>query len=80
MYARFLALFCLLCVSVSTGRSESIAWAGAPLEVYLKSDLNASAPVLDAMKTELIALMRGAGYTLEWWDSSNRRSPILWAI
>jgi hypothetical protein len=65
MYARLLALCSLLCVSSSTGFSESGMPDSPGLEVYLKGGGNSSPEVLGAMQRELTLLMQDAGYRLE---------------
>ena len=64
MHARLLATFCLLFVSVSTLRPESLAPAPASVSVYLKTNRTTSTAVLDEMKTELASLMQGVH--LDW--------------
>jgi hypothetical protein len=66
MHARLLALACLLYVSASSGRSESITPAAADVDVYLKTGQGVSTAVLDEMKSELASLMQGTGVRFEW--------------
>jgi hypothetical protein len=66
MPARLLALCCLLSVSASTGRSESIAPAAAEVDIYLKASPSGSTAVLNVMKSELAVLMQGTGVRVEW--------------
>jgi len=74
MYARFLASFCLLCVSISTGRSETIAPATSELEVYVKGDDASSPDVIWAMQREMAPLMENAGFHVSWHTSSDPAS------
>jgi hypothetical protein len=74
MYARLLALFGLLCVSTSMGRSESSLPAGSEVEVYLKGDTGSSPEVLGEMTRELAALMQRAGFRV-LWRHPNDQSP-----
>jgi hypothetical protein len=66
MSARKLAVCCLLLTSFETGRAESRAPTGAPLELYLSAEVRAAAPALDEMRSELGLLMRSAGYAIQW--------------
>jgi hypothetical protein len=71
MYARPLASWCLLCVSVSTGWSESAPPATSELEVHLKGDDASSPDVLWEMQHELSLLMQNAGFRLVWRGSGD---------
>ncbi len=75
MYARLLALCCLLYVSTSTGRAESTATAGSELEVYLRGDAGSSAVVLSEMTRELASLMQHAGFRISWRRANDPSSP-----
>jgi hypothetical protein len=66
MFARLLALCCLLISVVSPGWAASPRPATAKLAVYLKTQASQSLRPLDSMKLELARLMRTAGYQLEW--------------
>jgi hypothetical protein len=66
MYARHLAMFGLLCVSTSMGRSESAPPANSEVEVYLKGEAGSSADILAEMNRELAALMQQTSFRLIW--------------
>jgi hypothetical protein len=71
MHARLLAMACLLYVSASSGRSESIAPAAADpaasdVDVYLNTGPGVSKALLDEMKRELASLIRRSGVSVEW--------------
>jgi hypothetical protein len=62
MYARHLAMFCLLSVSTFTARADSGSPLGTTLEVYVKGGQASTPDVLAAMSRELYALMQTAGF------------------
>ncbi len=64
MFARLLALVCLLQFGLCIGRSEPVLPPAHPLVVYLTGKQSTSA--VDAMKSEVDELMGTAGYTVEW--------------
>src|SRR5580658_2038737 len=66
MFARLLALCCLLISVVSSGWAASPRPVTAKLAVYLKTQASQSLRPLDSMKRELARLMQTAGYQLEW--------------
>jgi hypothetical protein len=69
MSARLLALLCLALVGVAPALPESNA-----LVVYLTPPTTRDALVQAHMRREAVALMRSAGYTLEFRDRTARRS------
>src|SRR5436189_204838 len=71
VYARLLALFCLLFVSVAPGRAESALQAQRELEVHLKGDEISSPDVQWEMRRELASLMQQAGFRLVWRGSAD---------
>jgi hypothetical protein len=75
MYARLLALCCLLYVSTSAGRAESASAAGSELEVYLRGDAGSSSVVLGEMTRELDSLMQQAGFRISWRRANDVSSP-----
>jgi hypothetical protein len=74
MYARYLALFCLLPLSIASG--ASLPDAREDVVVYLKPAAGLSAFVLEEAKTELASVMRGAGAHIVWWESEWSRSSV----
>jgi hypothetical protein len=66
MYARLLALICMLFVSVSTGRAQFLG--SGDVAVYLRANAEHSTAALGEMKAELDTLMRSVGVNLHWWD------------
>jgi len=66
MYARLLALLCLLPVSTFLALADSAVPAGATLEVYVKGQESSTPDVLRAMNRELEALMLPAGFQVIW--------------
>ncbi len=62
MYARLLAMFCLLFVSNFTARADSTIPMGPTLEVYVKGGQGSTPDVLAAMSRELDVLMQTAGF------------------
>ncbi len=75
MYARLLALFGLLYVSASMGRSQSTFLPGSEVEVYLKGDTGSRVDVLGEMNRELAALMQPAGFRIVWRHGNDKPSP-----
>ena len=75
MYARLLALCCLLYVSTSTGRAASAVPSGSELEVYLRGEAGSSAVVLSEMTRELASLMQHAGFRISWRQANEQGSP-----
>ena len=67
--ARFLALFCLLSVSSSIGRSEASGPFASSVAVYFKGTPASSTLAFNSMRTELAALLNGAAYTVQWGDA-----------
>jgi hypothetical protein len=65
MHARLLALACLLSVSASYARSETIPPAGTDVDLFLKTSQEISITVLDEMRSELALLIEGTGIHLE---------------
>ena len=74
MLARFLALFGLLFVSSSIGRSEAFGPQPGSVAVYFQGPHSDSGVALDSMKTELTLLLKGAAYQIQWGDS---QKPIV---
>jgi hypothetical protein len=66
MYARLLAMLCLLFVILSAARADSGVPASDALEVYIKGQEASTPDVLAAMNRELNALMVTAGYHIIW--------------
>src|SRR4051812_8353149 len=71
MYARLLAIACLLSCSVLIGRAETQSTRGTTVGVFLKVDANASSLSLDAMRLELRNLMSPTGINLSWTNGQN---------
>ena len=61
MYARLLAIACLLSCGVLIGRAETSSTRGATVGVYVQVDANASSLSLQAMRLELRDLMGPTG-------------------
>jgi hypothetical protein len=70
MYARLLATFCLLCVSIASGSDLEV---GKSVVVYLKPADGLSAAALGETKSELATLLRGMGTRVTWWDAEQSR-------
>lgn len=66
MFARTSASVCLLLSLCSTPPAPAAAPESRVLFVYLSAAPGANAPELDYMRSETGALMRSAGYRLEW--------------
>jgi hypothetical protein len=64
--ARLLATFCLVLCSISVCRSQSAGSTDPDVVVYLKGDATQPAVPLAQMKREASALLRTAGYHVEW--------------
>jgi len=73
MYARHLAVCCLLPLSIASG--SSLPDASKDVVVYLKPAPGLSASAVDEAKTELASVMRAAGVNIAWWDPG--RSSVL---
>jgi hypothetical protein len=71
MYARLLAIACLLSCSVLIGRAEALSTRGTTVGVFLKADANASSLSLEAMRLELRDLMTPTGISLSWTNAQN---------
>ena len=71
MYARLLALICLLYVSTSAGRAQFLG--SGDVVVYLKTQRDDSPAALGEMKTELDKLMQSVGVRIHWRDA--RKEP-----
>ena len=66
MYARLLAMICLLFVSLSAALADSGVPASDTLEVYMKGQEASTPDVIAATNRELTALMKTVGYRLVW--------------
>jgi hypothetical protein len=66
MYARLLAMLCLIFVCFSAARADSVVPASDALEVYVKGEESSTPDVLSAMNRELNVLMQSAGYRIIW--------------
>ena len=66
MYAPLLAMLCLIFVSLSAARADSVVPASDTLEVYVKGQESSTPDVLAAMSRELNALMDTAGSRVIW--------------
>ncbi len=66
MYARLLAMLCLLPVSTFFAQADSDVPTGATLDVYVKGQDASTPDVLRAMSRELGALMQPAGFRVVW--------------
>jgi len=77
MYARLLAMSCLLSVSTFFARADSSIPLGTTLEVYVKGGQSSTPDVLAAMSRELDTLMQTAGFRviLRGTDDSAANSP-----
>jgi hypothetical protein len=71
MYARLLAMLCLIFVSLSTARADSVVPASDALEVYVKGQEFSTPDILAAMSRELNTLMEPAGYRVIWRGTAN---------
>ena len=71
MYARLLALLCLLPVSTFLALADSAVPTGATLEVYVKGQESSTPDVLRAMNRELETLMLPAGFRIIWRGASD---------
>ncbi len=71
MYARLLAIACLLSCSVLSVRAEAVSPRGATVGVFLQVDATASSLSLDTMRLELRDLMVPAGINLVWTNAQN---------
>jgi hypothetical protein len=74
MFARFTALFCLLCWSCSIGRAEPFQTTPASVTVYLKAEAADSEAALDSMRKELARIMEYGNYELLWMDPNQARA------
>jgi hypothetical protein len=74
MYARHLALFCLLPLSIAS--AASLPDVSKDVVVYLKAADGLSAFALGEAKTELESVMRGAGAHIVWWDAEWSRTAV----
>jgi hypothetical protein len=66
MYARLLAMLCLLFVMLCAARADSGVPASDALEVFLKGQETSTPDVLAAMSREFNTLMETAGYRVVW--------------
>ncbi len=66
MYARLLAMLCLLPVSTLFAQADFAVPTGATLEVYVKGQEASTPDVLNAMSRELSVLMQPAGFRVVW--------------
>jgi hypothetical protein len=71
MYARLLAMICLLFVSLSAALADSAVPASDTLEVYMKGQEASTPDVIAATYRELKALMETAGYRVIWRGAAN---------
>ncbi|MCU1338439.1 MAG: hypothetical protein JWO19_4020 [Bryobacterales bacterium] len=69
MFARPWALVCLMIFGLCVGRSDPVVQADRTLVVYLNANANQSTKPIQFFKLELGALMRTAGYQLEWRET-----------
>ena len=76
MYARAVALVCLLSVSAWVARAETLHRPGDRVAVYLSHAPILSPEVSKSMLKEARALMRQLGYRLDWFDSGNQPGEI----
>jgi hypothetical protein len=74
MYAPLLAMLCLIFVSLSAARADSVVPASDAVEVYVKGQEFSTPDVLAAMYSELNALMETAGYRVIWRGAADRPS------
>jgi hypothetical protein len=70
MYARLLALVCLLYVSAPSALTEAMLPPGGTLAVFLRHAPGSSPAVLDFMKREAAELVRSTGMRLEWIENA----------
>jgi hypothetical protein len=68
MYARLLALVCLLSVSAFVMCAESASGAADDIALYFRADPASSPAALLEMKQELSGLMLQGGFRIEWRD------------
>ena len=66
MFARLLALVCLLQFGLCIGRSEPVLPSDHEVVVYLRAGAFAVSPSLPHMQHEVNGLMRAAGYRVDW--------------
>jgi hypothetical protein len=66
MFARLLALVCLLQFGLRLGRSEPVIPSDRQLVVYLHAGTFQTSPSLPHMQREVNALMKAAGYRVDW--------------
>lgn len=80
MFARLLALACLLSCSALTVRSEHLPGARATVGVYFKTGAAASNLSLHTMRNELEEIMQPAGLDLDWLGvgDSTTASRVIW--
>jgi hypothetical protein len=71
MYARHLATFCLLCVSIASGSELEVC---NDVVVYLKPADGLSAAAIAETKFELAFLLRAIGTRVIWWDAEKSQS------
>jgi hypothetical protein len=74
MYARLLALCCLLSVAASAGGFKTTT--PGVVELYLKAQGGTSPIVLKEMKLSLAELLRGAGLAVGWWSAQDQLSGV----
>src|SRR5260370_6717788 len=74
MYARWMAVSCLLLATAMVGRPESARRPAIDLAVHLTPNETISFVALPEMKSELEALMASAGFHIEWLDSQDQSS------
>ncbi|HTW65600.1 MAG TPA: hypothetical protein VME17_13315 [Bryobacteraceae bacterium] len=74
MYARLLALCCLLSVSAIAGGFKTTT--PVAVELYLKSSGDISPGVLRQVKANLASLLRVAGLQVGWWSVRNQFSGV----
>ncbi len=76
MYARLLAMLCLLFVTSSAALADSGVPASGTLEVYMKGQEATTPDVLAAANRELEALMETAGYRVVWRYAAEQPSGM----
>jgi hypothetical protein len=80
MFARLLAtLSCVLNIAPCFVRAEPVGPPERKLVVYLKRNSNQPGKPVQEMKREVKALMRAAGYHVEWWDLEGARREVIGA-
>ena len=72
MFARLLAAFCLLTLLVSSSRAASAGTSDSKLVVYLGAAATQPAAIQEHMKRETAAILRTAGYELEFMARGSR--------